>query len=968
MAVSFFFEAGDNLNIKFTATGGRYEEKEIKNLDYKKGAGREKYSWWLRKPVTFEWVLEKSMLSNEEDRYEVLPKLILADGNGEIELNLVLRVREMEDKKYLCTAALINRNSSNQTSIDKILFQSLLKIEFEDPKKLLPYPESKSNIKNLEDKSLHLLCCIYGTHLPEYEEPLYTPDITDLKGKEIQIEMASLAGLHGGEDPIKNLKRLVDNYEEWINNQEDKIKNIPNYKDAAYKNIENCKQSIERMRQGIELLINDTTAYAAFKLANHSILIQQIRRKHRKPKFQGGRIKFENFPDINPLDPGSNVGKWRPFQIAFILMSLSSTLNEDDPFHDNVELIWFPTGGGKTEAYLGLAAVSMFYRILNDKSDKGVNVIMRYTLRLLTAQQFQRASRLICAMNYVYDKEVESTKPFSIGIWVGGTTTSNTRYQARKALNTLKERGPYAPENPFLLTECPWCGAKMGPLEDKFNDTYPVLGYDQIGNNVTLKCPDINCTFNDGLKIYTIDEEIYDKAPTFVIGTVDKFARLAWEPDSKHLFGNSDVSPPQLIIQDELHLISGPLGSMVGLYETLIENLCTNDSGTKPKIVCSTATIRRYREQIKSLFARKQSTLFPHPEIEMGNAFFARYLTDNNGDVILGKKYVGIHAPSLGSMQTTQVRVFSALAQSPNYLDKDDHKDPWWTQLLFYNSLRELGGAYTLFKSDIPEYLYRMSNKRKIDKKNIRYPNNVLELTGRASSKEVYRALERLETVKKSSSDNYPIDVCLASNIIEVGVDVDRLGVLGIVGQPKTSAQYIQVAGRVGRKPKEKPGLVVTLYSSSKPRDRSHFEKFRTYHEKIYTQVEPTSVTPFSPQVLEKALFGLMVAYVRQSGIDSPDPYPEKLLDRLKEILIDRVKIVNEDNYSSLVEIYDKYKSKWKESDRIEWKAKSNEPGLIYAAGSYVEENWKTVSQSVPNSMRNVDQECRLYISPTNSL
>ena len=988
MAVSFLVKKDEKLKMNIKATGGRYKSKKVINKDYPNH--KKSYTWWLREPVCIKWEIDYSDFKGGEDSFELKPDSISKDALGDLDLRIYLRFRTFGEDTLICTTALVNEKQSNTNTVESILFQSELEIGIEKPELLLPYPETQSYNENLEDQSLQLLfqdnptlavghgCAadwdaneqesiVKGTHLPEYEEPIYTPNVENLEGEEIEIEMAELAEIGDRNNSISHLRKFVNEYDKWISNKEKKLDHISKFKEAAEYNLGKCRESINRMRSGIDLLEENETVAQAFRLANYSILMQQIPRSTRKPSLDGGRLQFGEFPDLDPVNPGKGMGKWRPFQIAFVLMSLQSTLFEDDPFHDNVELIWFPTGGGKTEAYLGLSAISMFYRILKDPEDQGVNVIMRYTLRLLTAQQFQRATRLICAMNYVYQEEIENNKfPFSIGIWVGGSTTNNNRYQARKALSNLNDRGPNAQENPFLLTECPWCGAQMGPLDSKFNDSYPVLGYEQEGNSVKLSCPDHNCLFNNKLDVYTIDEEIYDERPTFLIGTVDKFARLAWVPESQSLFGSNEFQPPQLVIQDELHLISGPLGSMVGLYESLIDTLCTSKSGKKPKIVCSTATIRRYKEQIKRLFAREESSLFPHPELEMGDAFFARYLRDEEtGEIVMGKKYVGIHAPSLGSMQTAQVRAFSALVQAPNFLEKDKHKDPWWTLLLFYNSLRELGGAYTLFKSDIPEHLKNIKKKRDLDWVDEKNFLNVLELTGRASSKEVYEALDHLGTIKDSNGKgNYPIDVCLASNIIEVGVDVDRLGVLGIVGQPKTSSQYIQVSGRVGRRPLEKPGLVVTLYSPSKPRDRSHFEKFRAYHEKIHTQVEPTSVTPFSPQVLDKALFGVMVAYVRQNGKDNPSPYPEELLSELKDILIERAKIVNSDNVEILVEKFEDYQEKWKSSDRIEWSSTASEPGLIYAAGSYIKDEWKDISESVPNSMRNVDKECRLYLSP----
>ena len=641
-----------------------------------------------------------------------------------------------------------------------------------------------------------------------------------------------------------------------------------------------------------------------------------------------------------------------------------------------VELIWFPTGGGKTEAYLGLAAFFMFHRRLVGSDDVGVNVLMRYTLRLLTAQQFQRASALIVAMEYLrrQNKPLGSAE-FSIGIWLGSATSPNSRQEAVQVHRSLV-RGERNATNKFILSRCPWCGAHMGPvnLPPRAAPAIPkCLGYERSGPSVVFKCPDAACDFQAGLPVYVVDEDIYEKRPTLVIGTVDKFAMLAWEPSARSLFGLDangvrTCSPPGLIIQDELHLISGPLGSMVGLYEGVIEELCTDrrgDDPVVPKLICSTATIRRYKDQVRALYGRTRTVLFPPPGLSADDSFFATRERLENG-VTGGRRYVGIFAPGLGSLQTVQVRTFTALLQAPMLLDKGE-QDPWWTLLTFFNSLRELGTTLSLFQSDIPDYQNVLRNRFSLKGPQIRRLRNILELTGRLQGDEVQESIDSLE-IPSTSSTPRPVDVCLASNIIEVGVDIDRLSLICVVGQPKTTSQYIQVTGRIGRK-KDRPGLVVAIYGASKPRDRSHFERFRSYHERLYAHVEPTSVTPFSPPALERALHAVMAAYARQAGdvgqAQSPNPYPQELMESLKELLEKRAAIVDGPEVPNLVNTFSQREAQWKRWQRIRWKGNptlENTP-LLREAGSYAPPYIANVSWSTPMSMRNVDAECQVEIT-----
>ena len=602
---------------------------------------------------------------------------------------------------------------------------------------------------------------------------------------------------------------------------------------------------------------------------------------------------------------------------------------------------------------------------------------MRYTLRLLTAQQFLRAASLICALERLRERNADlGGVEFSIGIWLGGDTTPNTHKQAVDIWNALA-RDPANASNKFLLLQCPWCGAQMGPTDEQQRQKrgrghQPVIpGYLKRRDVVRLACPDRSCDFRSGLPMYVVDDDIYAKRPTLVIGTVDKFAMLAWRERARSLFGLGDdgkrqLDPPNLIIQDEFHLISGPLGSMVGMYEAVIEDLCTDrrrDPARVPKIVASTATIRRYAEQSKAVYGRDVVRLFPPQGINADDAFFAVWARDpGTGSLLPGRRYVGVHAPSLGSTQSVQVRVGGSLLQAPLLLGSDTEQDPWWTNMWFFNSLRELGNTLSLMQSDIPDYIVGIRLRDKLD--SVRFPGTPLELTGRRRDDEIPRALQQLEV--KHGGDDRAVSVCLASNIIEVGVDIDRMSLMTVVGQPKTTAQYIQVSGRVGRRWWERPGLVVTIYGAQKPRDRSHFERFRSYHDKLYAQVEPTSVTPFAKPVMQRALRGALVAYVRMyAPLGMPPwPYPADLVERAGQLLLARLEHVDSRERTAAIELLDQAKREWQHWGRASWDANymTGDPlnGLMRFPGTAEP---PTPTWEIPSSMRNVDAECRTTVT-----
>jgi hypothetical protein len=355
-------------------------------------------------------------------------------------------------------------------------------------------------------------------------------------------------------------------------------------------------------------------------------------------------------------DPAAQTAPtWRPFQLAFILLNLRSLVEKGSPDREIVDLLFFPTGGGKTEAYLGLAAFAIAHRRLAASGvlGAGVTVIMRYTLRLLTLDQLARAAGVVCALELMRTDpaNVDANKrpllgdwPIEIGLWVGSDASPN-RLGGRgdtgddtavTRVRRFKQKGGRAPAP---IKACPWCGTPFS------RQSFACVPNDVAPKNLEIRCANPACDFTGDrpLPLLSVDEPIYRRLPAFLIATVDKFAGLPWvgaagaffahvdrfepgvgfygasEPSGgQPLFNGWTLDPPDLIIQDELHLISGPLGTVAGLYETAIDRLSTRMQGSRrvrPKIVASTATVRRAAGQIRALFDREHTAVFPPPGI-----------------------------------------------------------------------------------------------------------------------------------------------------------------------------------------------------------------------------------------------------------------------------------------------------------------------------------------------------------------
>lgn len=724
--------------------------------------------------------------------------------------------------------------------------------------------------------SAHALCSAEGhchevqsVWIPSAEVEKVEPTRLDA----VELSMEALTALTTADSVRAKLFALTAEYRKWIAAQP--IPVVPTRAEVAKQLLLKSEYAAKRIDGGLAAL-SDPLVLDAFLTAN-KVMAAAARR---------GRP--------------TEVPKWRPFQLAFLLLNLDGIA---DPLHADrelVDLLFFPTGGGKTEAYLGLAAFTLILRRLRNPgiASAGLSVLMRYTLRLLTLDQLSRAATLICALELERQNDVVRLGkwPFEIGLWVGQAATPNKMgykgdkdpHSARTRTNTFQndDRKP----SPIPLETCPWCGEKFtrNSFSLKPNQDHPT--------DLRIICANRRCEFtgNNPLPILAVDEPIYRRLPCFLIATVDKFAGLPWVGPVGGLFGKVErcdqagfygpcdllagsrmetpLLPPDLIIQDELHLISGPLGTMVGLYETVIDELSSRQRDghvIRTKIVASTATVRRAEAQIRAIFTRNGVEIFPCPGPERTDSFFAKTVSSK---VKNARRYIGIGAQGR-SPKVIMLRTYLALlgAAQKSFLAEGGQKnannpaDPYMTLVGYFNSLRELGGCRRIVEDEVTSRVLAYGSQKRVGESQGSFADReiqfeVVELTSRENTSKVANSKRRLGL---PFTEKDRVDVSLATNMISVGLDITRLGLMVVFGQPKTTAEYIQATSRVGRDD-ERPGLVVTLVNVHKPRDRSHYERFESYHSTFYRAVEASSVTPFSPRAVDRGIAAVTVALARQ--------------------------------------------------------------------------------------------------------
>jgi superfamily II DNA/RNA helicase len=824
-------------------------------------------------------------------------------------LYLHIKLYEQPNSKYVVRVFIENTllfprtkfSIAKETLNQACLFQTEIKVE---TPYLQPFNDYKNNLyKSEEDRMLdflyreklsygigHNTACtwedcendtktpiwISSTFLPQFNVKSQSTDIEGFDKK--QLEIKELSSFNSNKDTIvSNLKKLVDAYLKWIENEEKETSKLSkDDKILALSNIEKCKIIHKRMQKGIELLESNDNAFRAFQLANTAIYLQMFQNQWHFNKQKDGFEAFERTDNpqyayqeyaTKDYPDKSRIPSWRPFQLAFILQCLPSFVEESSADRDLVDLLYFPTGGGKTEAYLALSAFLIFWRRLQyPNSYGGINIIIRYTLRLLSAQQFERATKLILACEFIRKNHSDlGNEKITIGFWVGGSTIPNTIKEAKDKLSHTQERLNSNKQsiNPFQLSNCQWCNTKIiGKTQESNN---PSIGH-RISrqNQLSSHCLNPNCAYseqNDGLPIVLVDEDIYSNPPTMLFATVDKFAQLAWKGEATSLFNHKDNRKPELIIQDELHLLSGPLGSLVGLFENIILSLCTTDT-QKPKIIASTATVKNVKEQVKGLYNRAVQ-IFPQNATNADNTFFSKTLLESK------RRYVGIlptgKTQTMTSLRLNAALLFARLELWKNSVDKTE-ADQFWTIISYFKSLKHVGRFSNKITAELlPEikqlqvrYLMNIfpynNNYNKIPYRN-------LELTSRIPNERIKKNLDKLDIPFEGDLEKYKsYDIVLATNMISVGLDVGRLNIMLMNGMPPNTAEYIQASSRVARK---NEGIVFSLFDPNNTRDLSYFEDFVPFHKTFYKQVEPISVTPFAENALDKMLFTSMIAYFR---------------------------------------------------------------------------------------------------------
>ena len=994
--------------LEITVTAGIYNE-------YKKAADSESNNQKLygRKKIEQIFIITRNEMP---DSSEPLPKNI---QDTALKMYVHKRVSNYnEESANYYTFTLVNTNHAGKSfDYTKCFFQVSLTVRSKNETPcFLPLPLLDCPGQHEDDESLAFLyrnhrtfavghgCAVQWKADNLVCRELHTEIIPQHKVlsiipshfRDLKLSMHSLAASITDKDQLKPLDVLCDKYALWIEEQALLAEKEPEQhdKEIAFRHIAACRKAQARMRHGHELLLENDECLRAFALANEAMFLQQIHYSLplREAEFDESTLEHKysacSIPTGNvevPLDPEllpaefSRYGEWHPFQMAFILMNIDSFHNPASEDRETAELIWFPTGGGKTEAYLGLSAFVIFLRRLRNYDDKSTAIIMRYTLRLLTSQQFWRASSLICSAELIRQRESDlGDRPITLGLWVGAQAAPNSRQDAVKALRDLQNG--VLKENPFILLKCPWCGAQMGLSRGK---RPKVLGYmhDLDPSTVRYLCPDKKCIFSktvNFLPLLIIDEDIYEQPPTLLIGTVDKFAMLVWRPEARSLFGigqdGKNMLPPELIIQDELHLISSSLGSVVGHYEMMINELATAENDGQrvpPKIVASTATISRAKEQITALYGKRpdQISIFPPQGLEIGKSFFAQLAEDESG-----RLYLGVFPAGLVSRISAQVRLVAALLQAAQdiQVNHEQERDPYWTLVEYFNSLRELGTAATLVTSYLSDHLKRI-NKRGRLRLNKNQPQERkikrhIELTSRIGGSQIPTLLASLGiSYPNEKEQQIPVDICLATNMISVGLDISRLGLMVVIGQPKLTSEYIQATSRIGRH-KMGPGLVVTLYNPFRSRDRSYYEQFHHFHSNLYQFVEPCSVTPFSAPVREKALHAILVGLARfwgeKDAAEYPTPPSNIIQDKIRQAVHSRVSISQPEEVNESLTLLDHRINHWKRMlPEIYGNHQYQEKHcLIYPAGSFQSEENTSRAWPTLSSMRDVEKSCELMV------
>ncbi len=957
VSVSVSFAMYEPLNLS------EIQERAL-NIDRWKADIDDNTTFWHRNAYCFDVIMKMG----EVQEFELIPQIFIRGyvhkicKDGERIFTVVLiNGRETGNDQNAINANMLFHPSIKITSVDnnKNIFTSTIRqVEIKDEFELLEMDMLYNDYKCYGQG--HGCSVNWGNEMntdtdePSYIESTFIPEYNLKQMKAAQIKDLPVLSMdfiisEKPEKVIEGLEKFTEKYAEWINGEEKKSNDVEfRLQECAKDHIQKCRFAYERINNSIRILkdsvIGNQIVWSAFRYANEAMLLQRIQTLKKQGK-----------------DPDKKEIMWYPFQLAFFLQELTSMAEPENKDRKLVDLLWFPTGGGKTEAYLGIAAFTIFYRRMKyGEVGEGVSVIMRYTLRLLTIQQFERASMLICACELLRQRYRISTKPIEIGLWVGNELTPKNIEDAEKSLRKLQVGAKLSADeaDPCQIKICPWCGKELSV------DNYSI---DKASSIMNIKCDNADCDCHqmNGLPIRLIDQEIYERTPSFIVATVDKFAQITLKSEPAAIFGvGQSHNPPDLIIQDELHLISGPLGTMTGIYEAAITRVCEK-SNIPVKIIASTATIRNAENQIRALYGRS-FTQFPPQGISTDDSFFAVKSEDADRPARLYLGYMGVGT----TFTTTLIRIYASWLFASRYLIdigfEDKVIDNFWTLTGYFNSLRELGGTRTQIVDDVQSRYQHLKDRKFAHlmpafsgKNNYEFSEELTSRMGNDKISEIIQKGLKKSFTKENSEDVY--DFILASNMISVGVDVGRLGTMAVAGQPKTNAEYIQATSRVGR---DNPGLVFMVYNASRSRDRSHYEQFLRYHSAMYRYVEATSLTPFSDRARDRGLQALFVTLCRymidnlrdNSSAGNFDKNSKDVI-KIEKIIKEYVKTVDESELDNVLEELQDIEEAWEDKSGGELYYKKKNKNELLMPDTDEDSRFRTM-----NSMRSVEQQSGIYL------
>lgn len=963
--------------IRVEVAGARYKRQPAETLakeqsagqgQYKGAAGRKHLVW---KQIPLGGDRKDGIVTFEIDRDGQQRKPVF-EGHGSIHL-FVRKVRGVR----IATVSLINERVTEEdaaVSVEDILFQVQMTCHpglgvpaYPDPPSISEDPEAEElalQYRSLPtfsvghgcgvawpDSSRGVVEWVSVDFLPAVEVPPVTTDIPSLPA-DVQEVMLLKRLQDPAFDPLPGFRRFIQIYADWRYRLA--AEKVPQRfiapRDSVLQRIDAV---IRRLKDGVALLGTEPEAMRIFRLSNRAMLLSIARSDANNSRAAGKRFLDVVIDALNP-----EKFRWRPFQLAFFILSLKGLWSPSHEDRSIVDLIWFQTGGGKTEAYLAVAAFEMLRRrIVDGDRGSGTAVIKRYTLRLLTIQQFERAGSLICSLETMRRAgEIRSKTSFSLGLWVGKDSAPNEYSGKKGAIDDLRKirstigkvEGVRVP-----LQHCPVCATPIVPAQKDEGDSG--VGIRETGRGeVELFCPNQDCSFHDSLPISFIDEYLYAHPPTLLLGTIDKFAMLAWRDEGRAFFGTGQkVLPPSLIIQDELHLISGPLGTLAGIYEAAIDTAITR-LAFPAKYICATATIRRADDQIRKLYGRK-AALFPPPGLDASDSFFSREQKKSPGRLYVGAMGQG-HTPTYSNV----IASTALLAAGGEMREKvGDLADTWWTLVAYHNSKRELGKTLSLARDDIPARLKAMGERRTVA------GSGVKELSANLRDSEIPETLHLLGI---PLPEKRTLDFVACTNMLSVGVDVKRLGLMMVNGQPKTVAEYIQASSRVGRDEKRPPGIIFSLFSPSKPRDRSHYEFFRAFHRGFYRHVEPTSVTPFALPAQDRGMHGAFLTLVRMVSALHANNHASKIATQIADIrslaeeFLERVTKSGDGDPQETKECLDRFVEFWlqraqEKGVNLRFQSGGAQHSRLIRPFKEPGEGWETLQ-----SLRHVDTPLRLLV------